>query len=99
MYKHRAKVVRCQYVYRFFHVYCTIKERAISFNCHAVMVRAVMVGALYCCGDVKRARCRWWAFVRGCVKFEGVLRESSVFLSTLCNSASVRVTGHDGVRA
>ena len=28
MYKHRAKVVRCQYVYRFFHVYCTIKERA-----------------------------------------------------------------------
>jgi hypothetical protein len=63
------------------------------------MVRAVMVGALSCCGDVKRARCRWWVFVRGCVKFEGVLSFISVFLSTLYNSASVRVAGSEGVRA
>ena len=48
MYKHRAKVVCFQYVYRFFHVYSMYKHRAkVSFVmlscCRAVMFKVVLL--------------------------------------------------------
>lgn len=56
------------------------------------MLSAVMVGALSRCRAVKRARFRWVLFVWGCRKFEGVLRDVSVYSSTLGASASAELS-------